>query len=421
MKQPLSCLAVIFCLGIIFANLLKIPFTLIYFLAVLSLILSFLSLRKETKFDLLLLCLSFYLGALSLMNSQTLPKHHIYNYISYKDSQLKTISGYIDSALVFRNHKTSFVFRAQELIREESKVKCSGKVLVYINGRKDLRYGEVLILKGNLNMGRGNFGRYLNRKGIYAILNVKEQVGVVKLNKNRGYFLKKYSLEIRKAMQDVIFENLEELPAEMLNAMILGERSNIPKPIRNSMVKSGTVHILVVSGFHVGVVAFIIIMFLKVLRLPRNPRFCAAITCLLIYCLITGASTSVVRATIMAVFFIVGSLIKREPDIYNSCALAMISILAVNPRQLFDLGFQLSFVSVISIVYLYPKMKSFLQIGNLKIRVLRYLISASLVSLSCLDRHNGVCSLLFQDIFSYNRISQYPHCTFSGFDYFVRL
>ena len=382
MKQPLLCLAAVFCLGIVFANLLKVPYTLIYFLAVLSLILSFLSLRQETRFDLLLLSLSFSLGVLALINSQILSKHHISDYIFHQGNQLKTISGYIDSAPVFRNHKTSFIFRAQEFIKDGSKLDCSGKVLVYIKGRKDLQYGEVLILRGNLNMGRGKFGRYLNRKGIYALLNVQEQAGVVKLNKNRGNFLKKFSLEMKKAMQDVISDNLSKLPAKMLNAMILGERSNIPKPIRNSMAKTGTVHILVVSGFHVGLVAFIIIMFLKVLRLPRNPRFWAAIACLLIYCLITGASTSVVRATIMAVFFIFGSLIKREPDIYNSCALAMISILAINPQQLFDVGFQLSFASVISIVYLYPKMKSFLRLESLKIRVLRYLIGASLVSLS---------------------------------------
>jgi competence protein ComEC len=97
----------------------------------------------------------------------------------------------------------------------------------------------------------------------------------------------------------------------------------------------------------------------------------------------TGASTPVVRAAVMASVFMLAHLIKREVDIYNSCAVAMILILGINPRHLFDIGFQLSFSSVISIVYLYPKIKSFLcPQALLKIKYMRYLIDGCLVSLS---------------------------------------
>jgi competence protein ComEC len=96
----------------------------------------------------------------------------------------------------------------------------------------------------------------------------------------------------------------------------------------------------------------------------------------------TGASTPVVRATVMAIVFILGLLIKRQPDIYNSLSLAALFILVVNPRQLFDIGFQLSFLSVIFIVYFYPKIKSLLRLESLKPRFISFILNNLTVSFS---------------------------------------
>jgi len=101
----------------------------------------------------------------------------------------------------------------------------------------------------------------------------------------------------------------------------------------------------------------------------------------------TGASNPVVRSTVMAIVFMLGFLLKREPDIYNSLSVAGLFILVANPRQLFDIGFQLSFVSVITIVYLYPALRSRLMLSTKggvypKIKLIRFLIDGCLVSLS---------------------------------------
>ena len=118
------------------------------------------------------------------------------------------------------------------------------------------------------------------------------------------------------------------------------------------------------------------------MRLRKRVRFCLAVPLLVFYCLISGASTPVVRATVMAIVFMFGLFIKREPDIYNSLSIAALFILGFNPAQLFDVGFQLSFASVISIVYLYPKIKSLLHADSLKIKGIRLLIDGCLVSFS---------------------------------------
>lgn len=111
-------------------------------------------------------------------------------------------------------------------------------------------------------------------------------------------------------------------------------------------------------------------------------RFYTAFVLIIMYCLITGGSNPVVRATIMAIVIMFAYLVKKEADIYNSCCFAALFILVINPRQLFDIGFQLSFASVIAIICIYPKIKSFLRLERLKMKPLRYLADACLVSLS---------------------------------------
>ena len=135
-----------------------------------------------------------------------------------------------------------------------------------------------------------------------------------------------------------------------------------------------------VSGFNVGIVIFIIILLLRILRIPKAARLIITLMIIPIYCFMTGAATPVIRASIMAAVFMMALLIRREPDIYNSLSIAAVFILAFNPLQLFDIGFQLSFISVISIVYLYTKIRLLLRVDYLKNKPLRFLAESCLVS-----------------------------------------
>jgi competence protein ComEC len=95
-----------------------------------------------------------------------------------------------------------------------------------------------------------------------------------------------------------------------------------------------------------------------------------------------GASASIIRATIMSVVFAAAYLLKREPDIYNSCALSALIILIIDPGQLFNVGCQLSFVSVVSIAFFYPKLKSLMRMEGKKPCYIRFFSEGALVSLS---------------------------------------
>lgn len=251
MRNPLVILALVFCLGIIVAGEFKIPFLLIYFLAGIFLILSFFAFRKGLRFEILLIVLFFLLGIGALKNSQILPKCHISKYAYYKNNRLYTLKGFIVSEPVFKINKTSFLFRAQELSFDNFKTKTCGDTLTHIKARRDLHYDDCLILSGSLyrpfktvNLSPGSYRDYLASQGIHSVLNVSMPSRIIKLNYCKGSIVKKFAIWLKKRMEGIIFKYLSPVAASIVDAMILGEKKNIPPLLYNSMVKSGTVHIL---------------------------------------------------------------------------------------------------------------------------------------------------------------------------------
>ena len=383
MKHLLGILTIIFCSGIFVASFINIPFWLIYSLAVLFFILSFLFLGHRESFFIFIFCLAFCIGACLIKNSQKLSSCHITKHIFYKSNSPYTIKGIITDEPRIKNKNTCFIFRSEEIQAGKLNRSCCGNILVYLKGGKNLQYGEELILKGNLHWPFSkSYRSYLRNKGIFFVMRVAGQANIVRLNKNKGFALKRLAFWLKQKIEGVISKYLSPIPASILEAMVLGEKRNIPAPVYNSMVKTGTVHILVVSGFNAGIVSFCVLLFLKLIRVSRKVRFCITIFFLIVYCFMTGSSNPVIRATIMTIVFILAYLIKREPDIYNSLSLAALFILVVSPRQLFDIGFQLSFVSVISIVYFYAKLKQLLHIEVIKNNFIKFILEGCLVSIS---------------------------------------
>ncbi|MBM3246270.1 MAG: ComEC family competence protein [Candidatus Omnitrophica bacterium] len=390
MKRPLVSLAIVFSLGILVASRIKIPFMGLYFLAALFLALILFPAKTGCRFSLSLLGLCFCLGALFLKNAQgLLPQNHISRMIYYKNSQLYLIRGMVSSEPEVKNNKTSFFFKTQSVQSANLNRSCRGDILVYLKGGSKLHYGEELILRGNLRRPFARAGPrqmsyrdYLYRRNVYFIMRVENSADMFRLNRNKGFILKRLALWLKHKMEEALFRYASPLTAAISAAMILGEKTNIPWFVNDAMMKSGTLHILVVSGFNVGIISFIIVLFLKLFRLPRQLRFWLTVFLLVVYCLITGASTPCVRATVMSVVFLFSFLLKREPDIYSSLSAAALFILVINPMQLFDIGFQLSFVSVLAIVYLYPKLKARCPAAITKVKPWQGIINGGLVSLS---------------------------------------
>lgn len=377
MKNPPAFLTLCFCLGIIFAYLFKVPFWPIYILGLAFVAVAILLIKRGLSFDILFLLFIFILGILHLENSCAVSRSSVSKFIHYQDDTIYTLKGFVNNNPAMIDGRILFIFKVEELQFNKSRYKSCGEILVYAQGIKSLFYGEELILLGKIQRPYRISG-----PNISAVMRIQNNSALVRLNKNKGNLVKRLAFYLKDKIERAFFKRLSPLAAGIVDAMVLGEKRNVSPVVYDAMVKSGTVHILVVSGFNVGIIAFIFALLFKILRIPRKPRYILVIAFLVLYCFITGASTPVVRATVMGIFLILGYFLKREPGISNSLALAVLFILIIDPKALFSISFQLSFISVAAIVYLYPRLKSFLKLEKVKIKPLKVILNSCLVSFS---------------------------------------
>ena len=387
MTRLLVALAVFYCLGIILASWMRINFWIITAMVIAVFMAINLWESKNGAFLAWVLLLALLVGYLSMSNSRILSKCHIYKFVAYQDNAIYCLQGFVASQPEYNQHRLWFILRVKEIQVEGLSSKCCGEVLVKINFEQELNYKDNLTLVGNLarppSFGHSqSYRNFLARQGIYLIMSIKDRRQIIRRNKLSGLSLIGGCFWLRSYLEQIIYRYLPDLPASILSAMVLGQKRNLSWLVNDSLVKSGTVHILVVSGFNVGIVALIINLLLKILRLRRKARVILTVICLLIYCLITGATNPVIRATVMGLIFLAAYLLKSQPDIYNSLAIAALFILILNPRQLFDVGFQLSFMSVLSIVYFYPKLKARMHLEACRNKILRFITEGCLVSFS---------------------------------------
>lgn len=399
--QPFFILTLIFILGIFLASLFRLAFIIFFIFCAFFLALGLL-LKKQTPYSNWAFCLLvLFLGGAFFANAQIQSKAHISKYIYYQNTNLYWLKGVIDNPPEDKTSSRELVVRCEEIQTGTRKSNCRGKIKVLLkpNSNQDFAYGDEIMASGYLRpvySRSQNYKHYLKIQDIAGTFYLESSSWITKLSDHKGNPVKMLALRWKNKTQGAIREYAASLSAGVVEAMLLGEKKNIPRHIYEAMMQSGTVHILVVSGFNVGIVAFVVHIFLKLVRIKRKVRILLSMPILVMYCLMTGASTPVVRATIMGLVFLCAYLVKREPDIYHSCALAALFILSTNPNQLFDIGFQLSFVSVLSIVFLYPKLRSLIRIETIPIKPLRFMVEGLLVSLSAWIGTAGIIFYYFK-------------------------
>ena len=370
---PLVPLAVFFCSGIVFEFYSCSAFYIIFCLAFISAAMGIVLLKKRVWSHFFIFTCAFLIGAMTLANSQ-MPAPDPIARATQLVRQAARVKGIVISEPQVSGKNISFVFGVSELRKEAMGVslggsilphgltyKVSGKVLVRCYQKLDLAYGDELILEGSLYKPSGFFRTKgavvssVSRSGAPIVLSVKKNGYVERIGIRKGSKLKHLSFDLKHQMKNTITSLVGQFSAVILNGILLGEQGIGMRPVRDMMVKTGTWHIMVVSGSHTALLAFIFLLIFKAIRIPRTTRFLLTVVLLVVYCFLTGSSSPVARATVMAIVFLFSYLIERNPIFYNSLALAALLILAFDPLQLFNVGFQLSFLSVFFIVWLFPK------------------------------------------------------------------
>lgn len=252
-----------------------------------------------------------------------------------------------------------------------------GKILSYFtldNTAMALAYGDRLILNNNLqliappqNPGQFNYKVYLAHKGIYHQAFVKEADYTI-VESQTGNPLLSWVYGLRSHMLWLFKESgLQGAEFAIASALVLGYDDDIEPALLDAYSASGTLHILSVSGMHVGLVYWLLLFFFKPLGnglQARIARGATTIVVLWLYAMLTGFSPPVIRAAAMCSFLAVGQSIYRHTNIYNILATSCLIMLLANPFLLADVGFQLSYAAVLGIVIMYPGLSSMYNIAE---------------------------------------------------------
>ena len=253
----------------------------------------------------------------------------------------------------------------------------AGKVMAYIpksDSAFSLRYGDLVAfpapireVSGPKNPEEFDYKAYLARKGITGQVFLRES-DWLDLQVNNANPIYAFSYRFR----DVLLTSLQRSGLSdnefgVAAAILLGYDDKLADDVRKNYVAAGSMHILCVSGMHVGIIyllASFLLAFLNRKKWQKMLKHLLLLALIWFYALIAGLSPSILRSALMITFVIVGELIQRKGFIINSIAASAFVLLCVNPNNLFEIGFLLSYSAVIGIVVLQRPIYNLLYFKN---------------------------------------------------------
>ncbi len=241
--------------------------------------------------------------------------------------------------------------------------KLTGRAMIYF--RKDsiapaLQYGDVILVRSNLqeiknagNPGGFDYKRYALFNGITYQLFVKSNE-YKKLPQQQTSFFYKKTYAFRSYILQTIRKFVKgDMESSIAEALLIGYRDDLDRDLVQAYSNTGVVHIIDVSGVHLGLIYGLLMFLLKAMNRNKRLKVLKAvliIVLLWLFSLLTGASASVLRAVLMFTCIAFGDVVGKKGNIYNSMAFSAVSLLFFNPFLLWDVGFQLSYAAVLSIV-----------------------------------------------------------------------
>ena len=327
-------------------------------------ILIFLSLtaywQRKTLFFVFITWITFFLTGMILVYENDTTNH-----TNYFEKNLKNTSKVIlaiDKVLKPGNYHHKYV---ADVVQVDSK-KTIGHVL--LNIEKDsmsllFHTGDLVFLKNkfqdiksSLNPHQFNYKNYLAKQGIYQQVYATKQELLLLDQTSTSFlgFIAALRLKIQQSLQQYDFSE-DELA--VMNALLLGQRQEISKELSDNYSKAGAIHILAVSGLHVGIILLILSFVLKPLERVNKGKLIKLVLVILFlwfFAVLAGMSASVTRAVTMFSAIALGQFFNKRNAVEHSLIFSMFIILLWKPLFLFDVGFQLSYTAVFGIIWVQP-------------------------------------------------------------------
>ncbi|MBE9576065.1 ComEC/Rec2 family competence protein [Flavobacterium proteolyticum] len=389
-KFPLLTITISFAIGIIAEFHLQWSFqTLVILLFSYLGIFSFLfwkskkALLQNTLFGITTYLLAFTLGMMNFYIHSDLNSKHHYSKKSFEETN--SIRAIVSTTLK-PNEKYYKYFISLSHFNDSI---ASGKLLLYVpkSNIEILHSGDEIWLNNTVypipkafNPYQFDYSKYLEKQNVFHQIYTQEnQIKVIQRHKTSDYYIENLRNNLSQSFD---IHHFEPKTKAIIDALILGQRLELDKETIADYSNAGVIHILAISGLHISIIYFFIVFLLKPLK---RVRFGAEIQLLIVlailwlFALLTGLPASVTRAVTLFSFISIGNYFNQPKAIYNALAITAFLILLVKPNAIFDIGFQLSYAAVLSIVLFQPFYKKFYFSEN---KIAIYFTDTVLVSLA---------------------------------------
>ena len=238
----------------------------------------------------------------------------------------------------------------------------SGQALVSVVGDHDDLYagepvelaGQLAQVAGPLNPGEFDYRAYLRAQGVRLRISVDNLAGVSRDAHGSEWPWTRRLGRLRALCRARLVGRLDSRTAPLASALILGQREDIDSEVNDAFARTGTTHLLAISGLQIQVLAYALGLVLRLIGLPRIPAYGGVGLATIGYAILVGLAPSVVRSAVMTLTFCVAAMVGRPTRPSNTLALAGLLTLAWNPFFLFDVGCQLSFLAIGALIWLVP-------------------------------------------------------------------
>jgi competence protein ComEC len=351
--------------GIILSHYLQIPFAIVCISALIAII-AHLIIRYSSKFslrwlngaafNLVFICLGCLL--IHFQNLRNDPQ-----WIGHYQSQAKSVLVILQEPLTVKPNSYKALAKPGAVLIDQQWQPVKGSILVYF--KKDstppaLQYGSQIIIKKTLqaitnsgNPGGFDYKQYCAFQDIHyqVYLQPKDYIIIGPLQRNAFAEL---LINTRNSVLSIIRKWIPgETETGVAEALLIGYRDDLDKDLVRSYSNTGVVHIIAISGLHLGMIYGLMLLLLKPFRKQKWMRWVKPLLILLVlwgFSLLAGAAASILRSVVMFSFIVIGESLGRRTNIYNTLAASAFCLLLYNPYFLWDVGFQLSYAAVLSIV-----------------------------------------------------------------------
>ena len=356
MKYPLAFITIPILLGVIFGYCIEIGLLTSFLFLIICITFCLIGIKLKYSIEIGLVAVLFLTGIvlfdLKLSSSQL---------IKYVDKPIEIV-GNVEKIVNISDNRSKYIIKVLKVKHDDIHEKVSEKAVLNLLGNIRLNIGDTIKFNGmlkeplqNTNPHLYNYKLSLLTDRIFTTCTIREYE-IIEIAENKLNFITNFKLDAREKIEDILDLYLNDNSSPIMKSILLGNSSYLEEDIQKFR-DLGLSHIIAVSGLHIGILTSLLISLLAHIGVNRKINIMISIIIIWIYAYIIGNPVSVLRANIMYTVLLSSQLLKKPYNSLNSLFFALLLLIIINPFWIFDVGFQLSFITTFFIISYGTKIK----------------------------------------------------------------